>query len=280
MDVASSQFEQVLDWNTCDINWEGRGADRGLRGIAFHGDSIFVAASDELFLFDRSFRVVSSWRNAYLKHCHEICIFGGHLYATSTGFDSLLRFNLETTRFDSGIHVYPNGTALGARVFDPHATGGPVAGITFHINNVHVDASGIYFSGRRLAALFRLTSSGLTAIARLPMGTHNARPFLDGIVFNNTEADTLEFVTPQRHVTIQVPRHDENSLTNTRMDESGLARQAFGRGLCILDETHVAAGSSPTTIAIHDLSGQRITHQLTITRDVRNAAHGIARWPY
>ena len=64
VDVAAAQFEQVLDWNTCDINWEGRGADRGLRGIAFHGDSIFVAASDELFLFDRSFRIVSSWRNS------------------------------------------------------------------------------------------------------------------------------------------------------------------------------------------------------------------------
>lgn len=280
VDMASGGFEQVLDWNTCDINWEGRGADRGLRGIAFHGDTILVAASDELFQLDRDFRIIASWRNKYLKHCHEICIFDRHLYVTSTGFDSLLRFDLAAQRFDSGIHIFPKGTALGARVFDPQAEDGPAPGITFHINNVHVDPSGIHFSGRRLNALVRLNSKGLTAIARLPQGTHNARPFRDGVLFNNTEADTLDYVTPLRQIAIPVPRHDSASLSNTQMDETGLARQAFGRGLCILDETHVAAGSSPTTIAIHDLAGQRITHQFTLTRDVRNAAHGLALWPY
>jgi hypothetical protein len=280
VDMATGHFEQVLDWNTCDINWEGRGADRGLRGIAFHGDTIFVAASDELFEFDREFRITSSWRNPYLKHCHEICIFDSHLYLTSTGHDSLLRFDLATRRFDSGIHLFANGTALGARVFDPHAQGGPAAGISFHINNVHVDPTGIHFSGRKLNALVRLNSKGLTALARLPQGTHNARPFRDGILFNNTEADTLDYVTPLRRISIPVPRFDDALLVHTQMDESGLARQAFGRGLCILDETHVAAGSSPTTIAIHDLASQCITHQLTLTRDVRNAAHGLALWPY
>jgi hypothetical protein len=280
VDMASGGFEQVLDWNTCDINWEGRGADRGLRGIAFHGDRILVAASDELFQLDREFRITASWRNPYLKHCHEICIFDRHLYVTSTGFDSLLRFDLATQRFDSGIHIFPNGTALGARVFDPQAVGGPAPGITLHINNVHVDPSGIHFSGRQLNALVRLSSKGLTAIARLPQGTHNARPFRDGVLFNNTEADTLDYVTTLRHIAIPVPRHDSTSLSNTQMDETGLARQAFGRGLCILDETHAAAGSSPTTIAIYDLAGQYITHQLTLTRDVRNAAHGLARCPY
>jgi hypothetical protein len=280
VDMAKGGFEQVLDWNTCDINWEGRGADRGLRGIAFHGDTILVAASDELFQLDREFRITASWRNPYLKHCHEICIFDRHLYVTSTGFDTLLRFDLATQRFDSGIHVFPKGTALGARVFDPQVEGGPDAGITFHINNIHVDPSGIHFSGRRLNALVRLNSKGLKAIARLPQGTHNARPFRDGVLFNNTEADTLDYVTPLRHISIPVPRYDSASLSSTQMDETGLARQAFGRGLCILDETHVAAGSSPTTIAIHDLAGQCITHELTLTRDVRNAAHGVALWPY
>lgn len=280
VDMASVRFEQVLDWNTCDINWEGRGADRGLRGIAFHGDGIFVAASDELFRFDQEFHITSSWRNPYLKHCHEICIFDGHLYLTSTGFDSLLRFDLAMQRFDSGIHLFANGTALGARVFDPHAADGPATGISFHINNVYVDPTGIHFSGRKLNALVRLNSKGLTALARLPQGTHNARPFRDGVLFNNTEADTLDYLTPLRHIAIPVPRFDDASLVNAMMDETGLARQAFGRGLCILDETHVAAGSSPTTIAIHDLASQRITHQITLTRDVRNAAHGLALWPY
>jgi hypothetical protein len=48
VDMASGQVEQVLDWNRAEIDWEGRGGDRGLRGIAFHGDRLFLAASDEI----------------------------------------------------------------------------------------------------------------------------------------------------------------------------------------------------------------------------------------
>lgn len=279
VDMESRSFEQVLDWNTCNINWEGRGADRGLRGIASYDGNVFVAASDELFLFDHSFRIVSSWRNPYLKHCHEIWLFAGHLYLTSTGYDSLLRFHVSTKRFDSGIHLFANGTALGAKVFDPLAPDGPAAGINFHINNVYVDASGIYCSGRRLNALVCLNRSGLNVIARIPNGTHNARPFREGIIFNNTEADALEYATTNKHVVIPVPKLDEASLTHTRLDESRLARQGFGRGLCVIDHKRIAAGSSPTTISIHDLERQCVTHQLTVTKDVRNAAHGLAVWP-
>jgi hypothetical protein len=65
---------QMLDWNTADIDWSGRGWDRGLRGIAFFNDEVYVAASDELFVFNQQFQQVRSFRNRFLKHCHEISI--------------------------------------------------------------------------------------------------------------------------------------------------------------------------------------------------------------
>jgi len=33
-----------------DIDWVGRGADRGLRGIVFYDGNIYIAASDEIFI--------------------------------------------------------------------------------------------------------------------------------------------------------------------------------------------------------------------------------------
>lgn len=280
VDLEREAFEQVLDWNSGDINWDGRGADRGLRGIAFQDDDIFVAASDELFVLDRQFKIKTSYRNAYLKHCHEIWKFGPHLYLTSTGFDSILRFDLATRRFDSGIYVFPQGTAVGAKVFDPHQPGGPTAGIGFHFNNVHVDQRGIFISGRKLPALLRLSSNGIAPVAQLPMGTHNARPFRDGVLFNNTESDSVTFISPTARVSIPVPRYPDSELKNVNLDESNLARQAFGRGLCPISDTLIAGGSSPTTVAIYDLASSRVTHALNITMDVRNAAHGLAVWPY
>ncbi len=50
VDFEKQACKQRVDWNTSEINFEGRGADRGPRGIAFHADDIFIAASDELFM--------------------------------------------------------------------------------------------------------------------------------------------------------------------------------------------------------------------------------------
>src|SRR5207248_8884042 len=70
----SGQYDQVIDWNDESINWEGRGGDRGLRGIAFHNNRVFLAASDEIFVFDTAFNRLNSYRNQYLQRCHEIAV--------------------------------------------------------------------------------------------------------------------------------------------------------------------------------------------------------------
>ena len=43
IDFGNQDVRQHVDWNTGEIDFEGRGADRGLRGIAFDGDDIYVA---------------------------------------------------------------------------------------------------------------------------------------------------------------------------------------------------------------------------------------------
>jgi hypothetical protein len=280
VDMERGVFEQKLDWNTGSIDFEGRGADRGLRGIAVIGREIFIAASDELFAFDPEFQVIASWRNPYLRHCHEICEHRGKLFLTSTGFDSILRFDLATRAFDFGVRLHKGDGRLNATTFDPRREGGPPPANEFHINNVHVTGTGIHIGGRRLPGLVQLARSGIAIVAPLPLGTHNAQPFGGGVIFNDTESDSLVWMTKERRVSLAVPRYLEADLTNTDFDESGLARQAFGRGLCVLSETLAAAGSSPTTVAIHDLSAQRTLKSLNLTMDVRNAAHGLALWPF
>lgn len=280
VDPAHASFEQVLDWNTVDIDFGGRGADRGLRGIAFHDDHIYIAASEQLVVFNRRFEIVSSFRNAYLKHCHEICKHGGRIYLTSTGFDSILRLDLAAKKFDWGLRLQRRDNGLGAKIFDPSSPNGPQPGVEFHLNNVHVDDNAIYVSGRELDALVRIAPDSMTMAARLPLGTHNARPFGAGILFNDTEADCLRWIEGARNVAMPVPRYGAADLLCVNFDETGIARQAFGRGLCPLTETIVAGGSSPTTVSIYDLSAGRCVKTINITMDVRNAVHGLAVWPY
>ena len=80
VDLQAGTSEQVLDWTDDTIDWEGRGGDRGLRGIAFHDGLIYLAASDEIFVYDRHFVRQGSFRNPYLHLCHEMFVDGDRLY--------------------------------------------------------------------------------------------------------------------------------------------------------------------------------------------------------
>lgn len=280
INLETNQVLQPVDWNTMNIDWQGRGWDRGLRGIAFHGDRIHVAASDELFVFDQAFNIVASFRNSYLKHCHEICVFERHLFLTSTGYDSILGFNLETETFDWALKIVTDGRIFGTRRFNPNRDDGPLLIDKLHLNNVHCDKGGMYISGMRTGALLRFSGKAVGVMTTLPEGAHNARPFRDGILFNDTQADAVRFASPGSRKAFRVPRFAPEKLTHTNLDDSRIARQGYGRGLCVISENQIAAGSSPSTISIYDLDERKAVKVVNLSLDVRNAIHGIAVWPY
>jgi hypothetical protein len=64
------------------------------------------------------------------------------------------------------------------------------------------------------------------------------------------------------------------------VDDSKIARQGFGRGLCPINERLLAAGSSPSTISVYDLEEGRRVGSVTLSMDVRNAIHGLEIWPF
>ncbi len=280
VDIEKRESQQVIDWNASGIDWEGRGADRGLRGIVITGKEVYVAASDELFVFDPWFRPLASYRNPYLRHCHEMSLHRGKLYLTSTGFDALVRFDIATCQFDLGIAITSDNGAVNARGFDPRQPGGPAPSNIFHINNVHADDTGVFVSGRKMPALLQITQAAIGIAAGLPRGTHNARPFRGGVIFNDTDSDSVVWNGPAGRLAIRVPLYDPVFLLNRDADATGIARQGFARGLCIISDTLVAGGSSPTTLAIYDLQAGQCVTSLSLTMDIRNAAHGLVVWPF
>ena len=280
INTDTDELLKPVDWDNMDIDWSGRGWDRGLRGIEFHDGKIYIAASDEIFVFDQAFKIVTSYRNPYLKHCHEMSIHEGHLFVVSTGYDSILGLNLETERFDWGMHVVSTGMAFIARRFDPQSNEGPRLLNKLHLNNVFCNTGGMYISGLRSNALLRFAGKKLGVMTTLPEGVHNAQPFRDGIIFNDSAADTLRFESPDTRKAWRVPRFADHQLTHMNMDDSSIARQGFGRGLCVVSERQLAAGSSPSTVTLYDMKEQRAQKVINISVDVRNAVHGLEVWPY
>jgi hypothetical protein len=281
VDFENQSGDQHVDWNTSDIDFEGRGADRGLRGIEFDGDNILVAASDELFCYDRNFQISDSFKNRYLKHCHEIARMGRRLFLTSTGYDSILGFDLDAGVFDWGFRLTRAYGRWDGYVFDPRRSGGPAPVNDFHLNMVHVDGSGIYLSGLHTLACLHLDRNwSVSELCSLPSGVHNARPWRDGVLFNDTRSDTVRFVRRDgQQSAFKIKTYPDERIEFAGVDDTKVARQGFGRGLCVVSDRLIAAGSSPSTITLYDVQGNQVVGSVNLSMDIRNAIHGLELWP-
>ena len=282
VDFERQDARIMVDWNDSGIDFTGRGWDRGLRGIEFSGDEIFIAASDELFVYDQAFSIKRSYKNPFLKHAHEIYKFENLLFITSTGFDSLLVFDLERDEFTRGIHLRQTSKSWKTQLFDPKTEDGPTMGNNLHLNNVHCGKNGLFASGLRTNALIYMDSDlNAREYCSLPEGTHNAIIFSQGVLFNDTKSDCLRSVKRDgTEVNFKIPTFPENELTHTDMDDSRIARQGFARGLCLFNKDLVAVGSSPSTISIFDLTNKKRLVSVNLSMDIRNAIHGLEVWPY
>ena len=292
VDLATRTSEQVLDWTDADIDWDGRGGDRGLRGIAFHDGLIYLAASDEVFVYDRSWERRGSFRNPYLHLCHEIFVEGDRLYLASTGFDAVLEYDLAAGSFTRGWCLrYSNAWKLRRTLkldirpslsrFDPNGPQGPAPGDTSHVNHVWVQDGALLASGTKMSALWRIDGPKLERYARLPFGTHNARPFREGVLFNHTRSDRIVYADRggRTIASVPLPSYPARELLHADLP-SDLARPAFGRGLTTLDDGRIVGGCSPATITSYDVDAEETLASVNLTMDVRNAVHGLEVWPF
>jgi hypothetical protein len=288
VDFAKEEVNQVVDWNTGEIDWQGRGWDRGLRGIAFFHGEIYIAASDELFVYDTDFNIRRSFRNPYLKHCHEIFQLNNHLYLTSTGHDSILAFDLEGQKFFWAIHLAkgekgPVGTAYSPTgINGPGGANGPPAENLLHLNNIFANKQGMFASGLKTGGMLRIGDKNVVDfVVELPKGIHNARPFGEGVIFNDTAADHMRYVRRDgTEVRYRIPKYDESELTHTELGDEHVARQGFARGLCVIDDRLVAIGSAPSTVTLFDLESGTEVSRVNFSMDIRNAIHGLEVWPF
>ena len=140
----------------------------------------------------------------------------------------------------------------------------------------------MYITGLRTGGMLLFNGREIRMAVELPPGTHNARPFRDGVVFNDTEANVLRYVgrDGQEDRAMRLPTYAAESLLNREMDQSGVARQGFARGLAELSDSLVAGGSSPSTVSVYDLPRNERLLSVNLTMDVRNAIHGLEVWPY
>ena len=280
VDMQGGRVACVIDWKAPGPDWSAPGGGRGLRGIAIDGERVLIAASDTLFVFSPAFELLDSFRSPFLQDCHEICSFERRLYLASTGFDSILGFDLDTNRFDWGLHVTESGNGLQGAPFDPQSTQGPSPGQVLGLNSLWCDPRGMFISGSRSSGLMFFDARRIDRLVTLPHGVQNARPWRDGVLFNDTQANAARFMTPSSNQVFQVPVYPDSALSSMEEGEDKTSRQGFARGLCVLDQSVFAVGSSPATITLHNLDTMKTTRSINFSDDPRHTIQSLAVWPY
>lgn len=291
------RVNKVYDWNDQGIEWGGRGGDRGLRGIAIYKDHIYIAASNEIFKFNRDFKIINSYKNQYLYSCHEIFVKDQYLYITSTHYDSIIVFDLESEKFTNAhcmrkkpsifnrfkkLKDYaPDGKKdLEFYSFDPNKKGGPMKADIYHINSVYLKNKKIYFSGTLLNKLYEFDFKTLRVYSEIPYGTHNSYLYGDNICLNNTKDNSVIIQDTSGDILLSCPliEYDRKELLHSD-NKDNIARAGFGRGLCFF-ENYIIGGSSPATISVYNKDTGKPVTSVNISMDIRNAIHGLAIWPW
>ena len=147
---------------------------------------------------------------------------------------------------------------------------------------VHVDARGIYLSGLHTKAMLHVNSKfEVSEVCNIPAGAHNAQPYRNGVLVNDTGSDHVRYVDRDgANQAFKIVKYDDAEIEFSGIDDSKVARQGFGRGLCSVGDHFVAGGSSPSTITLYDLDSTQTVASVNLTMDIRNAIHGLAPWPY
>ena len=115
----------------------------------------------------------------------------------------------------------------------------------------------------------------------LPAGTHKGQRWHDGVLFNDTASDAVRYVGRDgQQRAFPIVTYDEADIEFAGIDDSKIARQGFGRGLCVIDDRFVVAGSSPSTISLYEIMTGMKVASVNLSMDIRNAIHGLEAWPF
>jgi hypothetical protein len=280
VDLAKQRGAHLLDWNRPVIDWTGHGGGRGLRGLAVNGQDVFVAGAGELFRFTPDFELVGNHSCPYLGSAQAVACFEGRVYVVAAAYDSVLAFDPDSGRFDWGLQIAYDEAGLRGVPFDPRGALGPSPTNRLRLNSLYCDPRGLFVGGARSNGLFHFNGKRIVRLVSLPEGVHDARPWRDGVLFNDTEAEAVRFLTPESNRVFEVPRYPEAALEPGSFDDPALARQAFARGLCALENGMFVSGSSPLTLTLHDLDAMKTVLRINLSTDVRQAIHTLTVWPF
>ena len=283
VDLDRQAVFQTIDQDSEDIEWFGDEGGRGLRGIAFDGDTLYIAASGKLLAYSRDFEFLESWQNPFLVNCHGIFVFQRKLYLASTGNDCILAFDLDEKKFNWAMQVKSEHYRFKPLAFDPGEAGGPLIINKLHLNSVRCAAGGMHIAGLNTDGVLHFNGQDITMSVELPPGAQDARFFRKGVLFNDSHAGVLRYTGDDEgneDRAMAIPFFTESDHSPHDSSAIRMLKRGYARGLCVLSDTVVAGGCTPAGVSVYDLRENKRLMSVAFTRDVRVAVNCLEVWPF
>lgn len=270
LDIEKQTGEQLFDWSNPDINWslDENGGDRGLRGVGFDADKVYIATSDALLACSPDFQKFDRFPNRYLQEAHGVFAWQRTLYITSAGYDSVLGFDLDQQEYTWAMQVKSQRHRFLPSPYDPNSDDGPLMLKKLHLDCIHCNEHGMYLAGQHTNGLLHFNGEQINLAVEMPVNCHDVLPFRSGIVFNDIEASALRY-------TERGEGEEDRAMPLPESSTPGSAR-----GLCVLNEHIVAGGSAPATVAIYDLAANEMLGSVQLSNNPDHSIHSIVRWPF
>ena len=282
VDLVNEEVFRKIRYDADDIEWFGQEGGRGLRGIAFEDDTLYIAASNVLLAYDKRFKLIESWRNPYLLNCHGICIYQRKLFLASSGNDCILAFDLDDRKFDWAMQIQTQQFQFKPLTFDPQEADGPLPINKLHLSSVSCSEQGMHISGRNTGGLLHFNGETIQMSVELPKGAQDAHMFRHGVVFNDSHKGVIRYAgsnDEKEDRAISVPFFTASDHSENDPHEVRSLKRGFARGLCILSAASVAGGSTPAGVSIYDLRDNKRLLTVNFTKNTREAINSIDTFP-
>lgn len=176
VDIETGDYKILLDYND-EIDYSGRGGDRGLRGIAKIDNNLYVCTSKSVLKLDLKGNILDRLDHQYLGWLHEAIADDTGFSVVSTKYDLILHYNINKNIWDNIVHVNQDGN------------------LQYLPNNAKIKPNNLW----HLNSISEYTLSGLRLPfvlpnkIQIPYGTHNARIINGKMFYNDTERNTIIF---------------------------------------------------------------------------------------
>ena len=268
--------------------WNGRGGNRGGRGVCIHNEKVYLATATQIIVYDRDLNYLKDITHPYLAGLHEIVIDEEGIWCTSTIHDLIIKIDFSGKLLKSwflseslylmatlaiknrNLNLYLNfGKDRFEKEYERYCEEERT-----HVNAICLNENKLYALLCRQGAIVSmdLDTNKESLVLQDPnlQSPHNLLILNNSIYVNNTQHQQIIQYDLQGN---KIAKFDTELYSNELSTQ--FLNAGWQRGLATKNDDTLIVGTSPLTIFELDLRSGTVANIIKIDNDVSHCVHGL-----